>query len=268
MAEKIALNKVEGFDPADYARTIKDTNGQDAMYLDVQYRKLWFRLCNPAGKIVQKIHTFDGTLAVVEARIYLDRNDPEDAFISNAFAQRFAGQNDQDYGNRYLETAATAAVGRALADAGYGLQFCLDRDKKPVDSLQQVQKPRIDQIIDDSDTQSQSNQTQQPVQSQSVQPQAEANRQKSSQADYVQYPEYVGRSVEDIMNAMSYNEATKYIYRTRNKGGKHDGETLGYIASYAFKDIEWIVLKYAGTNNVMKAAACIIYNAHMQQIAQ
>ena len=75
------LNKVEGFDPKQYARTIQDANGQESLYLDVQYRKMWFRLCNPTGKIVKKICTFDGNLAVVEARIYLDRNDaPENAF--------------------------------------------------------------------------------------------------------------------------------------------------------------------------------------------
>ena len=62
------LNKVEGFDPKQYARTIQDANGQESLYLDVQYRKMWFRLCNPTGKIVKKICTFDGNLAVVEVR--------------------------------------------------------------------------------------------------------------------------------------------------------------------------------------------------------
>ena len=127
------LNKVEGFDPKQYARTIQDANGQESLYLDVQYRKMWFRLCNPTGKIVKKICTFDGNLAVVEARIYLDRNDAPENFVSNAFAQRFVDPNNPEYGTRYLESAETAAVGRALADAGYGLQFCMEPDPTPVD---------------------------------------------------------------------------------------------------------------------------------------
>ena len=92
------LNKVEGFDPKQYARTIQDANGQESLYLDVQYRKMWFRLCNPTGKIVKKICTFDGNLAVVEARIYLDRNDAPENFVSNAFAQRFVDPNNPEYG--------------------------------------------------------------------------------------------------------------------------------------------------------------------------
>ena len=83
------LNKVEGFNPLDYARQITDANGNTSLYLDVQYRKMWFRLVNPNGKIVKKICNFDGNLAVVEAKVYLDKNDSEDNFVSNAFAQRF-----------------------------------------------------------------------------------------------------------------------------------------------------------------------------------
>ena len=57
------LNKVEGFNPLDYARQITDASGNTSLYLDVQYRKMWFRLANPNGKIVKKICNFDGNLA-------------------------------------------------------------------------------------------------------------------------------------------------------------------------------------------------------------
>ena len=43
------LNKVEGFNPLDYARQITDASGNTSLYLDVQYRKMWFRLANPNG---------------------------------------------------------------------------------------------------------------------------------------------------------------------------------------------------------------------------
>ena len=85
----VLLNSVDGFDPMTYARRITDANGNPSLYLDVQYRKLWFRPANSNGKIVKKICNFDGNLAVVEAKVYLDKNDSEDNFVSNAFAQRF-----------------------------------------------------------------------------------------------------------------------------------------------------------------------------------
>ena len=130
------LNKVEGSNPLDYAGQITDASDNTSLYLDVQYRKMWFRLANPNGKIVKKICNFDGNLAVVEAKVYLDKNDSEENFVSNAFAQRFADPSNVEYGSRYLESAETAAVGRALADAGYGLQFCAEPDMLLADSPQ------------------------------------------------------------------------------------------------------------------------------------
>ena len=44
-----ALNRVEGFEPLAFARTIKQEDQEDQLYLDVKYRKLWFRLAYPLG---------------------------------------------------------------------------------------------------------------------------------------------------------------------------------------------------------------------------
>ena len=49
------LNRVEGFDPRKFMRTLTGDDGTTKQYLDVVYRKLWFRLKNPDGKIVKKI---------------------------------------------------------------------------------------------------------------------------------------------------------------------------------------------------------------------
>lgn len=116
------LNWVQGFDPRQYMRTITSDSGVTKQYLDVVYRKLWFRLKNPDGKIVKKLIKLTEQTAIVEARVYLHKDDTEDSFISNALAQKFFSQDEQ-FGNKFLELAETAAVGRALADAGYGLQF-------------------------------------------------------------------------------------------------------------------------------------------------
>ena len=120
------LNRVEGFDPRRYMRLIQKEGQAGKYYLDVAYRKLWFRLRYPEGKIVKKILKLTEQVAIVEARVYLDRNDHEDNFISNALAQKYMSADDQ-FGNKFVELAETAAVGRALSDAGFGLQFA-DRE--------------------------------------------------------------------------------------------------------------------------------------------
>lgn len=65
-----ALNRVDGFHPMELARKIGEEGQEEQLYLDVKYRKLWFRLVNPAGKIISRIITFTENMAVVEARIY------------------------------------------------------------------------------------------------------------------------------------------------------------------------------------------------------
>ena len=51
-----ALNSVEGFYPMDLARKLVKEGQEDQLYLDVKYRKLWFRLVHPAGKAVSYTH--------------------------------------------------------------------------------------------------------------------------------------------------------------------------------------------------------------------
>lgn len=117
-----ALNRVEGFNPMEFARILTKDGQEDQLYLDVKYRKLWFRLVYPLGKIVSSIRSFTENMAIVEARIYLDKCDAEENYIANAFSQKFR-TNDPNFGDKFLEMAETAAVGRALSDAGFGLQF-------------------------------------------------------------------------------------------------------------------------------------------------
>jgi hypothetical protein len=102
------LNKVEGFDPRRYMRIIGQEGQAGKYYLDVAFRKLWFRLKYPEGKIVKKILKLTDQVAIVEARIYLHRNDPEENFIANALAQKYRTEDGQ-FGNKFVELAETAA---------------------------------------------------------------------------------------------------------------------------------------------------------------
>ena len=111
-----ALNKVEGFNPLELARRISNEGEAEQLYLDVKYRKLWFRLLNPTGKIISNIISLTENMAVVEARVYLDKCDQKEDCVGNSYAQRFRTA-DPKFGDKFLELAETAATGRALADA-------------------------------------------------------------------------------------------------------------------------------------------------------
>lgn len=117
-----ALNRVEGFEPLELGRIIQQEGQEDQFYLDVKYRKLWFRLVYPLGKIVSSILQFNENMALAEARIYLDHKDAPENYVANAFSMKFRS-DDPRFGDKFLEMAETAAVGRALSDAGFGVQF-------------------------------------------------------------------------------------------------------------------------------------------------
>ena len=260
------LNKVEGFNPLDYARQITDASGNTSLYLDVQYRKMWFRLANPNGKIVKKICNFDGNLAVVEAKVYLDKNDSEENFVSNAFAQRFADPSNMEYGSRYLESAETAAVGRALADAGYGLQFCAEPDMLIVDSPQTFpQMPSPPYNAPNNTPQynmpmSNGNQYGVPANNGYNQP-YNAPYQNNMQYATPSAPAYNENvPAEELARQMSYEDAVKLIYPCN---GNHKGQTLGQIAIEDFSCIEWIVNNLSQPKyNLIRAGAIVIRNKH------
>ena len=120
------LNRVDGFDPTKVMRRIaepmEDGTSSERCYLDVAYRKLWFRLKYPQGAIKKFVREITDQFAIVEAKVYLDRSDPADNYIANAIVKRYFNPEDK-LADKYLELAETAAVGRALADAGFSIQF-------------------------------------------------------------------------------------------------------------------------------------------------
>lgn len=116
------LNSVEGFNPRDFMRVIQGEGESAKYYLDVAFRKLWFRLKYPEGRISKRLLKLENDMAVIEARVYLNYRDAEENFVANAFSHKFRA-DDSQFGNKFVELAETAATGRALADAGFGLQF-------------------------------------------------------------------------------------------------------------------------------------------------
>jgi len=115
------INAVEGFDPAAFAVEYTDLgSGESRKRLPVMAQLAWFRLKYPEGRISATAQpTKDGFVAT--ARVYMHHNDPVDCFLAEATASRGASPDKPSVSPR--EWAQTAAVGIALRNAGFGLQF-------------------------------------------------------------------------------------------------------------------------------------------------
>lgn len=107
------LNRVKGFDPTRFLRKTKD-----GPKLDLSIKKLWFRLKYPNGRIKLSALKITDQLAIIEARVYFDKNDstPVSSFVS----QR---ENKSTPGGLYIEMAQHSAIDEALSSAGFGIQF-------------------------------------------------------------------------------------------------------------------------------------------------
>ena len=106
------LNRVEGFEPKDYLRK-EETDEGVSFYLDTKYRILWYRLMYPHGKVYKIPKVLNKDYATFEVRIYADINDPVENFLANGFASRYKDESNDQFGMNFVESAETAALGRA-----------------------------------------------------------------------------------------------------------------------------------------------------------
>ncbi len=122
-----ALNRVPGFEPFKLLRRIvSPEDGKEVLQLDLRYKKLWFRLANPKGRIRLNPLRITEQMAVFEAQVYLDRSDENPV---GSFTSCFTKEESPD--GRYVQAAQFEAMDEALTDAGYGVQFAdvsVDRD--------------------------------------------------------------------------------------------------------------------------------------------
>jgi len=121
--EKIAtIHQVEGFDPSTLTVEYTDlnNNGEKRMRLPVMAQLAWFRLVYPEGKIPVTV-TPVKDYYVAHARVYRNFADPPEHFLAEATASRAFDPNNPSVSPR--EWAQTAAIGIALRNAGFGLQF-------------------------------------------------------------------------------------------------------------------------------------------------
>lgn len=118
-----SINAVEGFNPLEYAVDYTDLNsGETRKRLPVMIQMAWFRLRYPEGKISIEV-TPGHDCFVARARVYPSYQDPPESFLAEATASRGRCPDKPSVSPR--EWAQTAAVGIALRNAGFGLQFAM-----------------------------------------------------------------------------------------------------------------------------------------------
>ena len=258
------LNRVEGFDPRKYMRIIQEEGGKVTYYLDVAFRKLWFRLKYPEGKVVKKILKLTEQVAIVEAKVYLNRSDAEENFVSNAFAQKYFSAEDS-FGSKYVELAETAAVGRALTDAGFGLQFS-DRDgetdpqvtEAPFEAGMLFQEEGLPEgnfgnMGSTGDGFDASEWMMMDAQN------GNDETEKKAKQNVTEIRKDM--PVEQIYSLLTRDSAAAVVIPTKY----YHGMTLGQLAIEKPQALEWYVTSYGGPDNLLRAAARFLLDTALKQ---
>lgn len=113
------LRKVPGFDPLKLLRSTVSPNGEKVLKLDLRYKRLWFRLACPNGRMVLNPLRITDQMAIIEARLYAGKDDaaPLASFTATQMAKNVPG-------GQYVRAAQDEALNEVLDNAGFGIQLC------------------------------------------------------------------------------------------------------------------------------------------------
>ena len=294
-----SLNHVPGFDPLKFLRrTISRKTGEDVMRLDLRYKKLWFRLACPTGRLKLNALRITEKMAIFEAKVYRDREDAEplSSYVANCTL-------DTTPGGLYVEAAQEEALDTALSNAGFGIQFAdvgseseeygsempvgakaeipkpvqtkaevAESVQKQAETVKSAKADPLDAIMaDDMPVPEQVTaevvekpktvvlESVQPVQTPAEPPQnVIVLEQEPPAAAYTQ-----STPVEEICRQMTYEQAQNVIVDC----GTCKGWTLAQVADRRAASLRWYVKGYQGENNILRAAAAIIWDSLQEKQA-
>lgn len=309
-----ALNHVPGFDPLKFLRrTISRKTGEDVMRLDLRYKKLWFRLACPTGRLKLNALRITEKMAIFEAKVYRDREDAEplSSYVANCTL-------DATPGGLYVEAAQEEALDTALSNAGFGIQFADVGSESeeygsevPVGAKAEIAKPVQVKTVAAKPVQTKAEVTEsvqkqpEPVKA-TPQESAKADPLDAIMADDMPVPEQVtaevvekpktvvpesvqpaqtpieptqnvivleqeppaaaytqSSPVEKIRRQMTYEQAQNVIVDC----GTCKGWTLAQVADRRPASLRWYVKGYQGENNILRAAAAIIWDSLQEKQA-
>ena len=238
------IHKVEGFDPSALAVEYVDLTTQEKRKrLPVIAQMAWFRLKYPEGKIASDV-VAEKDYFVASARVYVSYKDPVDCYLAEATASRKYDPLKPTVSPR--EWAQTAAVGIALRNAGFGLQFGAAGDDFESDVPDELGagKPAAVPTV--------------PAGAPPVEVSAPQTGLPVAPAA-VTAPEPEPEVVE-LTPEQRFQQACAIVSPIK----KHNGKTLGDILTMEPRAINWLATKFAGDETI-KAAAEFICAYSMQQ---
>lgn len=306
-----SLNHVPGFDPLKFLRrTASRKTGEDVMRLDLRYKKLWFRLACPTGRLKLNALRITEKMAIFEAKVYRDREDAEplSSYVANCTL-------DATPGGLYVEAAQEEALDTALSNAGFGIQFAdvggeseeygsevpvgvkaeiakpvqvktevaksvqtktedaepvkkqpeavkaTSQEADPLDAIMADDMPVPEQVTAEVVEKPKTVvlESVQPAQTPAAQPQnVIVLEQELPAAAYTQ-----SSPVEEIRRQMTYEQAQNVIVDC----GTCKGWTLAQVADRRPASLRWYVKGYQGENNILRAAAAIIWDSLQEKQA-
>lgn len=258
------INAVEGFDPEPFAVEYADLeSGETRKRLPVMIQMAWFRLKYPEGKITTKV-TGGKDCFVATARVYPSYKDGGDCYLAEATASRGYLAEKPSVSPR--EWAQTAAVGIALRNAGFGLQFGMagedfpevapdelgmmeDGAGVPVGNAESGAEGPIPQPA--------------PMQPQPAVPQTSQNVTEMS-ATQIQQSSVPGSGTQQnavsqkpVQQELTYEERIQKAMSMPCPIKKYAGKTLGDLVVTDPKALNWIVNKFHDDKGTNEAARLI-----------
>lgn len=266
------LNRVKGFDPL---RFLKAT--PEGPKLELKYKKIWFRLKYPQGRFKYSALKITDQLAIIEARVYFDKNDPEPKAAFTARSDKATAP-----GGMYIEAAQYAAIDQALTDAGFGIQFVQDDSdiitvkEKQTKALKKEETPTVPPTVESKDTEAARKTVAAPAEEtpktvkeptaklEVVAPAPEPIAETITETPAEEIPTggYTNdMSVAEICARMTLEEAENYIVPL----GTCNGQTMKQVADRRPASLRYYISGYSGDNNILRAAATLVSEYRSQK---
>ena len=241
LAKIEGINKVDGFDPTPFAVDYTDLEtGEVRKRLPVMIQMAWFRMKYPEGRIAITVSPGKDCF-VATAKVYPSCKDGAECYLAEATASRGYLADKPSVSPR--EWAQTAAVGIALRNAGFGLQFAMAGDE--------FENTATDELNGNGAQVGGST----PHETPAVTPEPETEE------------EYTVEPTAPAQRELTFEEKVEQAMRVPCPITKYGGKTLGDVLQMDPKAIQWCATKFTGGEEIRNAAKLICEYAQQKASA-